>query len=501
MKKYFPVMILLILSLCGGKEIAAQNELADIMKSDSLTLPAISIYPDSIRTAMCIAGEYPEVLVKMENLQGASQSAFHAILAPYSQEEQQKIWDLSRYPDLLQRIGSGKENAEKIAADYPAEIHDRIIYVAANRKDVAQKIVKLQQSADSSFNGIIASYPAEAQDAFRKLLLYPETVKLLTDNMRTTVMIGDLYRRNPKQLGHQLDSIQMIEAQQRTQEAKDWQDGLAKDTAAQREMKEAVNEYAQQNPTGSTDLTSPTTTQVIIVQQYVYPYPYWYGYPVWYDYPCWYPTPWWYDCGYYCGPQGCVWIGYGYPSPFFFHWYFWYYPHHYHYHHFSDYCVHHYEHHRRSTSPSDGEIGGWMQAQHPYVSPDFFVDDGKRADRLKSLGKEEMDRQQYNVAHPAQQVSRDAYIRQHSGNYPGVQVAPPPVPAKPGDANSGQKPYTPPPAKPQRNPVPTNPNQNTRPTYPNQPRPQQNPPPRNNPPAPKPNPPQKSPPPSPKKPR
>jgi hypothetical protein len=325
-----------------------------------------------------------------------------------------------------------------IASGYPEDVRADIGKCATENRSTLVSIVSLNKSTDSSFKSIITGYPAQTQVAFRTIVNYPELVELLGGSMRMAVKAGDLEKQFPEKLHHQLDSLNIELARQKTKEIEDWKNGLEKDPVAKNEFIKATKDYEEEH-----DVYAQNTivNQTVIVNYVCSPYPYWYGYPWWYTHSYWYPYPYWYACGYYYSPSGIIFIGY--PTPYYTSWYFYHYHHHYHYCHFSDYYVGHYYGHRRTPSSSDRVVEQWIREEQPRVSPAFFADNAARPDRLQELGRAEIDRAEHNAKNPGKVISRDEFVKSNPQKYPNLAVSqlgnvpdaprkdPVPVPDKP----------------------------------------------------------------------
>ncbi|MBC7865846.1 MAG: DUF3300 domain-containing protein [Bacteroidia bacterium] len=387
------------------------------MKADSATVTAIAIYPAAARKNILEACTYPDALVKMEEKQKTTSGQFRKLLEPYSKEVQQQLWEMTRYPGLIVKLDradkKSKKEIEKIAAAYPEEIRASIKTNAGKYAEVFTAMNRQNKQNETEFNQFKKEYPEKTQEALKAVVNYPEVVSVLTSDMRSAVVIGDIYKRKPDWLMAKMDSISTAYAAKNAQDMEEWRRGLEKNPEAKKEMEEAGKEFAKDN--GYT--TENTVRTETIVVNYVYePYPYWWGYPYWYDYPYWYPQPVYYNWGYYYGPGGIVYTGY--PSPYFTYWYFHHHHHHYQYPHFSDYCIGHYYGHRETKSGFNKEVGGWMKKNEPSVPENFFKNDKDRPDRIKEFGKSAVEYDLYKKDHPAEKITRDEFVKSKPASFP-----------------------------------------------------------------------------------
>lgn len=376
--------VLFMQSLSG----IAQNDEAMLEQSikNDTAINAIALYPLELRTSILKVCSEPQGLVKMEDLQKNSKERFQKILSGYPQEEQKKLWDLVRYPGLIEKLaneGDGKKKKiEIILKDFPKDIHETALKYGDSHHKVIKQIDELDKKIQTDFIPIIQNYPPELQTAFRQVLAHPEVIELLGKNMKMTVLWGDVYKRDPKLVKSKLDALGTDLATKNAKSVKDWKEGLEKDPKAKKEFEESAKEYAkEQGYTDAEVMSDPGSVNV-----YVYPYPYWYGTPWWWDYPRWYPYPYWYDWGYYYGPGGGI-VYIGYPSWYFTNWYFYHPYHHHQYSYFSDYCVDHYYGHRNSYTPVHRSVSGWVNDNRDRLPSDFATNKTERPDRLREFGK------------------------------------------------------------------------------------------------------------------
>ncbi|TND06529.1 MAG: Uncharacterized protein FD123_3464 [Bacteroidetes bacterium] len=404
----------------GGKVSFEQ-----IFREDSATVNALALYPDSVRNSMLEVCRYPEILVKMEALQKSIAASFKEKMTPYPRDEQQKVWDIVRYPGLAEKLVNGGKKSnneiEAILENYPEEIHKTAQDYGRSHYDLLQQITELNRKSDAGFNEIVKPYPASARKAAQEMVKYPELASILTDNMKLAVMLGDAYKTEPQSIKHKLDSLNIEAVRQNAKNVEDWKNSLEKNPEAKKEFEESAKSYAKEQ--GYSDETLVIHETRIVTEYICYPYPYWYGSPWWWDYPYWYPYPYWYDWGYYYGPYGIVYIGY--PSFHFIHWHFHYFPHHHHYPHFSEHCYNYYEGHRRVVSGMNGGIDHWVRESQGTLPAGFLNPDAGRVTRFKELGKLEMDREKYNKENPGNTVSREKYYEEHAKTYPNIGQVPP----------------------------------------------------------------------------
>ncbi len=391
-----------------------------LFAEDSAVTMVIAVYPDSVRSAILTVCEYPDAVLRIEELQKNTQQDFRTITGSLNQESQAAIWNITRYDGLAEKLAGSKQlsksELDTLAVRYPEDVRKDIVKCGSENYEVVKQVTELNRTTAVLFDSLVRSYPTALQNDLRIVVGNPEIMELLGGNMRLTVKAGDLHRTEHDKLHRQLDSLNTVLAVQKAKEVQEWKEGLEKNPAAKAEFDSATTEYKQQhNTVNETTIVNET----VVVNYVCYPYSYWYGYPYWYNYPYWYPYPYWYASGYYYGPYGIVYFGY--PTPYYTWWYFYGYHHHYHYCHFSDYYIDHHYGHRRTANQSGRVVDDWIAAEEPRVGKAFFANDVDRPTRFEQLGRAEIDRADYNSKNPTAQLTRDEYVRNNQAKYPDVK--------------------------------------------------------------------------------
>jgi len=422
--KKIPVVIFVVLPLFILQTATAQKKSVlpeRLLKEDSASVAAIAVYPESVRSHILEACVYPEAIVKIELLQENTSAKFKDALQDYSKETQIQIWDVARYPGLLNKMAEGgkksKEELKKIAADFPSEVSETIMESGRKDHELLVKVNEMNKNSEAAFETLIKEYPPKSQKAFRELVKYPEAVKVLTSGMRMTVVLGDTYKKDPEAVRETLDSLSAVYATQNAKNLEDWKNGLEKNPEAKKEMEESAKKFASDE--GYDDDELVIRDKSVVINYVCYPYPYWMGYPWWYDYPYWYPYPYWYDWGFYYTPYGMVYIGL--PSYYFTYWYFYHHHHHYYYYHFSDYCINYHYGHRGSVSGFHHGVSNWIATNENNLPPAYFTEAKGRSERLRELGKLDIEYNQTVKKEPGNKMSREEYLQSNAHRYPNIK--------------------------------------------------------------------------------
>jgi hypothetical protein len=415
------LLIIMSISWATGKIIQQTFE----EEKDALEL--IAQYPSNQQSVILEATLHPEILVHMKNIQKNTEIQFKTLLENLPEDDQKKIFNLSRFPELIESICKGniaKNETEMnlLVRGYEKELQEDAVFANQTHFKLLININFLYYKSQKSFEDLLSKYPKQTQEAYRELIKLPEILNALTEDMSSTVLIGDLHKNNPLQLKQDLDSLSVIMAEEKTKELNDWKTSLEKDPEAREEYEQASKEFAEEQGLDESNYTTykQKKHQTDVEIHYIYrPYPYWFGYPWWYSYECWYPYPIWYHRGYYYGPRNLI-VFVRFPSLFYMHWHFNNNSNFYHYPHFTNHVVNHYYGHRktRSSISTYGRI--WDQKIKPELPKNWLSDSKNRAERIKEFGKFKMDYQASIQKKNGKVPSQRDYLRNNQKKYPSI---------------------------------------------------------------------------------
>ena len=411
----------------GQTDKALLHQLAEENKK---SVEALALYPEDTRLAILESAKYPEVLIKMKNAQEKTSAAFRTLIEDYPRNTQNVFFDLTRYPALVADLVvlRNDRTAMRQALDVlPENKRDEAFGVADRQMNTLAKIDDLQRTAQGVFEDLIASYPAPAQAAFRKLLDLPEVVDILNDDLRFTVLVGDVYKDDPAWVIQKVDSLNLAVAREHAEELDNWKAGIDKDPQARSEFQAAANEYAKEYgytdeiyDTGNDDLYNGYDAEPAVVERYYsYHYPYWFGYPWWAPEPCWRPYPYWWYWGFYPYHQTVIIVHL--PSYHFMHWYFERPHHHQVYNHLSTHFVNHYYGHRNSGTTISMGVGEWREQNRKIISDEWLSDRTRLPERLREYATFEKGREDYNARNPGHTETREQYLERNPKLYPDLQ--------------------------------------------------------------------------------
>lgn len=426
------LLFFLVLMFATGQMVFAQADkalLRQLAEENKKSVEALALYPEDARLAILEACKYPEVLIKMKNAQEKTSAAFRTLIEDYPRSTQTVFYDLSRYPGLVAALVSRQNDrgAMRQALEVlPAAKRDEALGVAERQMATLAKIDYLMTTSQRTFEQLIAGYPAPAQGAFQKLLELPEVVDILNEDLRFTVLVGDLYKEDPAGVLQKVDSLNLVVAREHAEELDEWKKTIENDPQARSEYQAAAQEYAGEY--GYTDEVYDIYADDLYYEEprprveynyYQYNYPYWFGYPWWAPQPCWRPYPYWWYWGFYPYQQTVV-IVYL-PSYHFMHWYFWHPHHHHRYNHLSTHFVNHYYGHRRSGTTITTGVGEWRNQHRDIISDEWLSNKARLPERLREYANFENGRQEYNAKNPRQPLTPVQYLDKNTQRYPELK--------------------------------------------------------------------------------
>lgn len=425
MKKIYNELVLMFLIVVTGIRCVAQDDnrslLKRVVQENQETVDAIAMYPTETRKIIFEATEYPEVIAKLNEMQKNSQDAFEKLISSFDKEEQEKIWNLTRYDGLISDLAGNHNMSEdeinNILVNYPEEIHKTALEERKSNYDLLVQIDKMNKSYNSDFEILMSGYIPEVINVFKEMIKMPEVLDILFDHMQYTVVVGDYYKRNPERVLHKTDSLNLVLTQKNTQEADEWKQSMNDNPQAQEEYTQAAQEYAQDNGYQPEDYNASMTQDVTNYSSN--PYNWWFGYPSWYPYDYWNPYPYWYDWGFYYGPGRRA-IFFGLPSAYFMEWYFYSPEHSSKYAELSNHYYNYYNKHRESLNNNSisHSVNDWRNRNKDIVTDDWDKDNFNRAQRFKEYGQMEVDRRKYNTKYPNQQIEQSEYLQKKQNKYP-----------------------------------------------------------------------------------
>ncbi len=394
--------------------LRAQNDketLDKLFRDDSDAVAVIAAYDADVRSSMFVAAGSAELIARVSDLQRGSNESFKRAISAYSKDDQARIWNLTRFDGLISQLRNSpsrdKEAYERIAQSYPEEARADAVNVATTHPEVLASIDQIRSDFDRNAASLLAGYPENTRQAMNVLMKNPDALGMLNDNMRMSVILGDMYRRNPDLVQSRFRDLNLTLANRKASDMEQWKSQMASDPDAQNELKQSAADFAKDQGYAS---AAGSEVNPVVVNHYVaVPYGYWAGYPWWYDTPCWVPYPYWYHVGFYFHSGSIVW--WGTPSWYFLHWHFHSRPHFTLYPHITNFYLDYFcWGPSRFYARSSFYTRGWYHRHVDYIQPDFRENRGARVDRIR----------QWNTTLGPQNGTRTTSGRTTSGPRTGV---------------------------------------------------------------------------------
>ncbi|MEA5259806.1 hypothetical protein VB264_18560 [Arcicella aquatica] len=266
------------------------------LETDKGLQNSIASYNADVRQAILLVSQYPQTLTQLQQEKNQTQGAFQALISDFSQKKQGWFYELTRFPELTHTLatlpsGQSKDDINKLLPNNDENLQTAAWRLYRHHHDDLVQADNLNQQAQNSFAKAIQPLDVPTQDAFKKLVQYPDVLLLLTDNIDLTTKLGQQYVADKDGLTTQLASWHdSLMIQNQTQMAT-YKKELGNNPQAQQELNQAAKDFAKTNgyilPNG----------QIAYGNNYNYgyanPYSYWFGYPYWYGSPLWYPSAYW----------------------------------------------------------------------------------------------------------------------------------------------------------------------------------------------------------------
>ncbi len=422
------MLILALVSIASGISYAQMDKeiLAELVVEEQEAVNALLLYPSDVRDDILASTQYPEALIKIERIQSKTSKAFQILVQDHPLEVQKMIWDLTRYPGLIQHLANNDVDVilvgEQALNNFPEVIHSRAKKAAKNYQSLIRDVEQLEIAADFAFESILTPYSSSTQEALLQLIELPEVMTILTGNIELTILVGDFYRTNPEWVMKKVDSLHLEVARQQAEELNNWKERVEDDPQILEEYEAASTEFAEtydyddayydweEYPYEDADYSEYRS------QHYYYHYPYWFGYPYWYGYPCWRPYPYWHDWGFYRRSGHHI-VIIDLPSLRFTHWYFHHGHHHFHWPVLSAAFVRHYHRYPRRHGSITISVKAWQDRHANLISMDWLKDDGRLPQRFAELGRFEINLNKYNARNPGQPMSEQQFIARYRKRY------------------------------------------------------------------------------------
>jgi hypothetical protein len=94
-----------IMMLAGSS--FSQSLIDSLSQDDSKIISSIAPYAADMRSAILDVSQYPQALIKLERTQARTSQSFQDLISKYPREEQEKFYQVARFPELTNKLVSG----------------------------------------------------------------------------------------------------------------------------------------------------------------------------------------------------------------------------------------------------------------------------------------------------------------------------------------------------------------------------------------------------------
>src|SRR6187399_2857895 len=163
----------MIIALAFLVESYAQSAgiLQQIPEEKQYIIETIALYPVDQRNTVLVASAHPEILVRMSNVRANTEFRFKEKLTNVPEEDQKKIFNVTRYPDLMNVISSHNgeptgDEMKQLLEDFPEEIHKDAEFVNNNYFDLLLEVNQLYRQAEQDFQKMLTTYPNDVRQTY-----------------------------------------------------------------------------------------------------------------------------------------------------------------------------------------------------------------------------------------------------------------------------------------------------------------------------------------------
>ena len=349
----------------------------DAALEDSLTdveleaLATLALADEPMRDAILEVSLHPRAVERIASISQDSSDRFRERMNEIPRSKQKGIWELVRYPDLVDALVLGgrpsRGSIDEVVAPYPEEIRDIAKRTALHDFNLLNDIAHIRSDAERETSKLIATLPLSAQANFETLIHRPELMTALADHPALLHELGSRYRDDPFETRAAFDRYHEEETARNEEAIAEWRGAIEDDPEAREELIESAEQFADEE-----GYESPTETQRVVerteVHYYHHPYPYWFGTPYWHASRHWYPhrAHW----GFSFDVAGAFFV-FGLPSAYYSSWHYRVPERRHHYRHLDRHFQRHASHHRsrRGSGIRDHARSHKQSRKHAYDRP------------------------------------------------------------------------------------------------------------------------------------
>ena len=248
-KSNFGKVLCLVLLLMPVIFSFSQSYQDSLKKDDDDIIASIAPYSSDVRGAILNVSQYPQQIVKIERIQARTSQSFQDRVSSYPREEQEKYYELARYPELIHQLVDGPpktlEQVKPMLTGYPKEVSDAVTGLFPMHFADLHAMDKSYQTSQVALGKITEGLPSDAQADFKKIIGMPEVMNLLTERIDLVVSLGEAYKNDPAGTKEKLDAQSAEINAQNQKDLDDYKKQVESDPQMQEEMKKSSQEFAE----------------------------------------------------------------------------------------------------------------------------------------------------------------------------------------------------------------------------------------------------------------
>ena len=144
-------------------------------------IEALARQPEELREAALLVSTRPDLIVRVEGVRSWTSRAFEKILEDQPEAARADLWELVRYPELIDAIvePGGEGDLEDLLSDHPPEVRKAALDAARNSWDALVRIHALQRETETAFDEILADLDPELAEALERVADEPAVLSVL----------------------------------------------------------------------------------------------------------------------------------------------------------------------------------------------------------------------------------------------------------------------------------------------------------------------------------
>ncbi len=248
---------------------------------NSKPVETLSLYPESVLNSVFEVAGQPGLLVKAADISQKLRNQLGSFVAQFPASDQKELWSILQYPKMVDDLVAGgvksPDRLTRVLSRYPAGFRLPVFRLYNRAYPILYKARQLNQEIYRDLMALIQNYPAGTQEAFKKMVRFPEVLQLLDENLDLTILLGDAWKKNPGWLQSKMKDIRLKAARENAK-SKDLVKKI--NTPSAKYDNKPVTQPGSSSYQVSSGSSNRSSGQVTVHNHY-YPRRY-YGYSSWY---------------------------------------------------------------------------------------------------------------------------------------------------------------------------------------------------------------------------